>query len=181
MLARLAVLQSAAVRIEPLRRRAIGLWTNVRGNVGPALRRARVVSKRAIVIALAPLEAILLSAPTRERIQAGATFALILAFAVSSVDFLLSGGPELNAPGRTATQVAYASPISPVVRRDAETAVAENGVIAPETIIAPAPRARVVPTAYTVEPDLIAPMTEPQGKTHETPATEAEAEAPKKA
>jgi hypothetical protein len=57
-----------------------------------------------------------------------------------------------------------------VVIRAVETDLAESAVIAPEDIIAPAPRARVVPTAFTPATNLIAPTTAPQAKPSETVA-----------
>lgn len=151
-----AALQSARDRFENLRRDAARLWR-------ASTREARAFSNAAVAnarrwlnIALAPLERVLLSERARERLHAGAVYALIFAFLVSSVDFLLSGGPEFGAAPRTATHVAYASPIAPTTRPSARVETAAAETIAPEDIMAPAPRARVTPTSFTIS-ELIAP------------------------
>lgn len=58
------------------------------------------VLRRATIAVLETLERVLLSPVGRERVHASATFALIFLFALTSVDYLLSGGPEFNAPAR---------------------------------------------------------------------------------
>lgn len=74
------------------------------------------VLKRGLVGALQGLEAVLLSAPWRERLHATATFSLIFLLAITSVDFLISGGPEFGASARAAAapmQASNSAPLSP--------------------------------------------------------------------
>jgi hypothetical protein len=62
------------------------------------------VLRRGTFQLLGPVETALLNPVGRDRIHATATFALIFLFAVTSVDFLISGGPEFGAPARAAQQ-----------------------------------------------------------------------------
>jgi hypothetical protein len=62
------------------------------------------VLRRGTFQLLGPVETALLNPVRRDRIHATATFALIFLFAVASVDFLISGGPEFGAPARAAPQ-----------------------------------------------------------------------------
>ena len=62
------------------------------------------VLRRGTFQLLGPVETALLNPVGRDRIHAIATFALIFLFAVTSVDFLISGGPEFGAPTRAAPQ-----------------------------------------------------------------------------
>lgn len=94
-----------------------GQLVALRTQIGPAARDAWVVASRSVrqamavtgrtsrrwtLICLERVESALLNARARERIHATATFALIFAFAVSSVDFLITGGGEFGAPARAA-------------------------------------------------------------------------------
>jgi hypothetical protein len=85
------------------------------------------VLRRGTFQLLGPVETALLNPVGRDRIHATATFALILLFAVTSVDFLISGGPEFGAPARAAPQqrLVRASP-PPSAVDAAEPAVADE-------------------------------------------------------
>jgi hypothetical protein len=75
-------------------------------------RRAFILSKRALVATLGVIERTLLSERGRERVHATAVFTLIFAFGVTSVDYLLTGGPELSQGARAAPYTAQASLIA---------------------------------------------------------------------
>jgi hypothetical protein len=70
------------------------------------------LTKHATNAILNVVEKTLLSASGRERVHATAVFALIFAFGVTSVDYLLTGGPELSQGARAAPYAAQASLIS---------------------------------------------------------------------
>lgn len=70
-------------------------------------------AKRSSMSTLVAVERTLLSHSGRERTQAFAVWTLILAFGVTSVDFLLTGGPEFSQGARAAPYVSHASLISP--------------------------------------------------------------------
>lgn len=70
--------------------------------------------KRGLVATLQGLEAVLLSAPWRERLHATATFSLIFLLAITSVDFLISGGPEFGSSARAAAAPIQASNSAPL-------------------------------------------------------------------
>lgn len=70
------------------------------------------VAKRSSMSTLVAVERTLLSHSGRERTQAFAVWTLILAFGVTSVDFLLTGGPEFSQGARAAPYVSHASLIS---------------------------------------------------------------------
>lgn len=90
--------------------------------------------KRAILVVLGSVEAVLLSPAGRERVHASATFALIFLFAVTSVDFLLSGGPEFGAPARAAQP-------QRVLHAVVQAAPTEVAAAAEQSAPAPAPTA----------------------------------------
>ncbi len=69
-------------------------------------------AKSTTASALVATERTLLSHSGRERTQAFAVWALILGFGVTSVDFLLTGGPEFSQGARAAPYVAHANLIS---------------------------------------------------------------------
>jgi hypothetical protein len=123
----------------------------------PHLFQLRADARRGLADALSPFEALLLSAAARERMHASAVFALIFAFAVTSVDFMLSGGFDF-AERPQARQTAYQSLISPRIEL-ASLPADEEDAIAPEAILPHTPRARVTQTAF--EPQ-IAPSLESQ-------------------
>lgn len=77
-----------------------------------AARKSGKVAKGATNSVLVSLERTLLSHSGRERTQAFAVWALILAFGVTSVDFLITGGPEFSQGARAAPYVAPANLIS---------------------------------------------------------------------
>jgi hypothetical protein len=101
-----AHLTALRAHYEPIARRAFTDARSTFGVVRAATVRASVVVgrglKRAALVTLEGLETVLLSPSGRERIHATATFSLIFLFAVTSVDFLISGGPEFGAPARAA-------------------------------------------------------------------------------
>ncbi len=80
--------------------------------------------KRGADASLGVVERVLLSRSGRERVHASATFALIFAFAVSSVDFLLTGGFDFGPPAAHAQSTAHASLIAPTQRTPAPIQVA---------------------------------------------------------
>jgi hypothetical protein len=106
-------------RLEPLKAAAFARWAEVRVVAGraqvwaaPRIARSGVAAKvaakhvkafakRTLIAALTGAEKALLTHKGRERTQAVAVFTLIFAFFVTSVDFLLTGGPELG-PGAQA-------------------------------------------------------------------------------
>lgn len=127
-----------------------------------ALRRAgrwtAVVTRRGLVTTLRAMERPLLSPKGREWVHATSVFALIFAFAVSSVDMLITGGPELIGSARAA------SPPSARIDLIAATSLPRDGTIqlaavedqpAPPAIVEPVvmiapealPRAEVIPVA----------------------------------
>jgi hypothetical protein len=155
MLERFAALRSQIVQhLAPL-------WARACEAMRPQLRQLKADAKRGLADALSPFEAVLLSGPARERMHASAVFALIFAFGFTSVDFLLSGGFDLNSRP-AARQIAYQSLISDRVEL---AALPAEDVIAPETIRRRAPRATVTQTAYepeTVEPVIAEPPKSPE-------------------
>ena len=90
--------------------------------------------KRATLAALERIEAVLLSPTGRERVHASATFALILLFAVTSIDVLITGGPEFGAPARAAQP-------QRVLRAVVETAPVEVAAAPEESAEEPRPTA----------------------------------------
>lgn len=128
-----------------------------------AARKAAVLAKRGFLATLEVIEKTLLSHSGRERTQAVAVFTLIFAFAVTSVDFLLTGGPEFSQGARAATytsqaslisarspapmgELAYAAPIETTI----EPGVIEEAVVTP--LSARAPAAQVAGLADAAEP-----------------------------
>lgn len=69
-------------------------------------------AKGSSISTLVAVERTLLSHSGRERAQAFAVWALILGFGVTSVDFLITGGPEFSQGARAAPYVAPANLIS---------------------------------------------------------------------
>ncbi len=112
--------------------------------------------RQTLLHTLLAAESTLLSAKGRERVHAVSVFALILALAVSSVDMLVTGGPELIPSARAATTgapridlIAAASP------RDDDTEASEFADFASD----PAPE-----ELAAIEPVLLAPSAAPQGE-----------------
>jgi hypothetical protein len=104
---------------------------------------------------LAPVEAVLLSASGRERIHASATFALIFLFAVTSVDFLINGGPEFGSPARAAQpQHILRAAVSPAPM--AGETVAEPVPTALASTLADVREARVTSVSQSFEPPPVA-------------------------
>lgn len=131
-----------------------------------------VLSKRALVATLSVIEKTLLSPVGRERVHATAVFTLIFAFGVTSVDFLLTGGPELSPGARAAPYVAQANLISArspqpmgelAFAAPIETAV-QDGVIEDATVTPLSARA----------PEVIAAQATPAKAEVERPATPSE-------
>ncbi len=130
-----------------------------------AVRRAFTASGAPVV--LEGVERVLLSPFHRERIYATTTFALIFLFAVTSVDFLISGGPEFGAPARAVTEPrvvyaasdeapAIAAPVAITSARAEESdanvvAVSQSFAAPPIEPAAPGPAASFAPAA----PDLV--------------------------
>lgn len=124
MAERFASIQTALQRVQPYavaarehsarawaitKRWSAKAWAASKVLVGKAHR----VSKRALIATLTVLEKVLLSPSGRERVHATAVFTLIFAFGVTSVDYLLSGGPEFSpSSARAAPYVSQASLIS---------------------------------------------------------------------
>jgi hypothetical protein len=77
-----------------------------------AARKTATVAKRVTIAVLVATERTLLSHSGRERTQAFAVWALILAFGVTSVDYLLTGGPEFSSGARAAPYVAHTNLIA---------------------------------------------------------------------
>lgn len=113
------------------------------------------VLRRGLNAVLGVLEAVLLSASGRERIHAITTFALIFLFAVTSVDFLISGGPEFGAPARSERPAAVvqaapsAAPEPAAERADADVVPTEVASSLAETRAA-----SVVAVSQSFEPPL---------------------------
>jgi hypothetical protein len=99
-------LSALRARYEPAASRAFNAAGHVFSLATRATVRALAVTgsalRRAALAVLEAIETVLLSPAGRERIHAIATFSLIFLFAVASVDFLISGGPEFGAPAREA-------------------------------------------------------------------------------
>jgi hypothetical protein len=108
------------------------------------------VLKRGLIGTLQGLEAVLLSAPWRERLHAAATFALIFLLAVTSVDFLISGGPEFGAPARIATAPVQASNSAPLSQTPVMFEASPPTEVAPE--LAETTAATVVELSQRFEP-----------------------------
>ena len=73
----------------------------------------------------------------RERTQAVAVFTLIFAFGVTSVDFLLTGGPEVSQGARAAPYTSHVSLISartPQPMRDLAFAAPVDMIVSPGVI-----------------------------------------------
>lgn len=145
---RLATLKSdLRARLEPVRQRATQAWAWTKPRAARAWRQTRAFSKRALIATLMGMEKSLLTHQGRERTQAITVFTLIFAFAVTSVDFLITGGPEFSPGARAATYTSHVDLISPRSARAAPTAQAMDVAlnqpateeVAPETV-APAPR-----------------------------------------
>lgn len=101
-------LAALRARYEPVVRHAYAV-------ADQSVRRAITVTCRTLrrwtLAFLERVEAVLLSPAGRERVHAISTFALIFAFAITSVDFLIAGGGEFGSPARAARPQApvYAS------------------------------------------------------------------------
>jgi hypothetical protein len=163
MLERSATLQSLATRVRAYRTAAaphVGrawavakLWSaRAWAFAKLAARKTAALSKRVFIACLVAIEKTLLSHSGRERTQAVAVFTLIFAFAVTSVDFLLTGGPELS-PGATAApysaqanliaarsprpaaELAFAAPVETTV----DEGVIEDATVTPLSARAPEP------------------------------------------
>ena len=130
------------------------------------------VTKSATISALVAAERTLLSHSGRERTQAFAVWALILAFGVTSVDFLLTGGPEFSQGARAAPYVAHANVISPSSPRPAT----EMAYAAPVDLAAldegAVEEATVTPTTARVEPAALIDAQPPKPEVEHTEATE---------
>jgi hypothetical protein len=126
------------------RARNAARWTyhNVVIPTGRALRRGTLA-------ALGAVESVLLSASGRERIHASAVFALIFMFAITSVDFLLSGAIEFGTPARAQSPSSYV-----LLERDTTQPASEPADEAEEQAEVPTTRvgaaeASVVAVSYT--------------------------------
>lgn len=112
MLERSATLQTLAARLRAYRAAAAPhvsrAWSLTKLVAGKTAR----VSKRIFLATLEAIEKTLLSHSGRERTQAVAVFTLIFAFGVTSIDFLLTGGPEFSQGARAAPYTSQASLIS---------------------------------------------------------------------
>jgi hypothetical protein len=122
-----------------------------------AARWTRAFARRALLATLSTIEGALLSAKGRERVHAVSVFALIFAFAVSSVDLLIAGGPELVSSARAATMNAprmdlIAATSSGRSAEQIELAMLdETAAAAPEEVVALAPavvpRGEIIPVS----------------------------------
>jgi hypothetical protein len=163
MLERSATLQALATRLRAYRTKAAPhvakgvatarLWSGRSWAFAKlAARKAAALSKRALIATLTVIEKILLSHSGRERTHAIAVFTLIFAFGVTSVDYLLTGGPELSQGARAApytTQASLISARSPrpaaelafaaAVETTVEEGVIEDATVTPLSARAPAP------------------------------------------
>jgi hypothetical protein len=133
-------------------------WLNAREKT----ERAAVVTRRAIrsgvLGLLEPVETVLLSPSSRERIHATATFALIFLFAVSSLDFLIAGGAEFGAPSRAAPRQ-FVAQAQPQNRVRAETPAVRNDEAIPTEIAAPLAEAAQA-SVTAVSQSFFAPLSE---------------------
>jgi hypothetical protein len=130
------------------------------GRAGRVLWRAARLTlaflKRAGLQALALIERALLSHAGRERIQATAVFALIIALAVTSIDYLITGGPEFNINARATPYVSQANLIAPR-SRDAGIELAMLETPAPAPAAAAAEERAVEPGPRHVEAPAVGP------------------------
>lgn len=163
-------------RLAPLKAAALTGWTQTRAAAertrmwaAPHVARgaaevkvragqAWAFSKRMFIRALVGLEGLLLTHKGRERTQAVAVFALIFGFFVTSVDFLLTGGPEFGPGAQAAAYTTHVDLIAPSSGGRAE-AVIEMASLGPAEAEAVEPVAVVQHTAHVVEaaPELAAP------------------------
>jgi hypothetical protein len=90
----------------------------------------RAFAKRTLISTLTGMEKALLTHKGRERTQAVAVFTLIFAFFVSSVDFLLTGGPEFGPGAQAAAYTNHVDLIAPTSGGRAE-AVIEMAALGP--------------------------------------------------
>jgi len=146
-------------RLAALRAEYVPAARHLYGDIKRAVQSCAAATSRAMrkgaVAVLAPVESALLSASGRERIHATATFALIFLFAVTSVDFLINGGPEFGAPARAAPStpaIQAASSSSPSVDRAVteEAAPSRPAVLSPR--LASTAEASVVPVSQSFDP-----------------------------
>ncbi|QGZ95719.1 hypothetical protein [Terricaulis silvestris] len=130
-------------------------------------RRAFILFKRALVATLGVIERTLLSERGRERVHATAVFTLIFAFGVTSVDYLLTGGPELSQGARAAPYTAQASLISARSPRPAadlafaapvqttvDEGVIEDATVTPLSARAPAQASELADAAEPPKPEV---------------------------
>lgn len=111
---------------------------------------SRVVRRTAVAV-LEPVESVLLNASARERIHASATFSLIILFAVTSLDFLIAGGPEFGAPARAAQparHIVWADAPAPAGVSDARAEDVPTALAAP---MAETRAARIVAVSQNFE------------------------------
>ena len=128
-------------------RRAYGA---VRDFLAVAVPFVRRVLKRGLIATLGGLETVLLSAPARERLHATATFSLIFLLAITSVDFLISGGPEFGSPARAAPAPMQASNSAPLSQTPVMFEASPPTQLAPE--LAETTSATVVELSQRFEP-----------------------------
>jgi hypothetical protein len=155
-------------RLAPLKAAALTRWTEARAAAGRAqtwaaphvargavaakagARRAWALAKRMFILALIGVEKALLTHKGRERTQAIAVYTLIFAFFVSSVDFLLSGGPEFGPGAQAAAYTNHVDLIAPTSGGRAE-AVIEMAALGPAEAEAIEPATAVVQHTAHVE------------------------------
>lgn len=122
----------------------------VRDFLAIAVPRVRRVSKRALIATLGGFESVLLSAAWRERLHATATFSLIFLLAITSVDFLISGGPEFGSTARAAAAPIQASNSAPLSQTPVMFEASPPTELAPE--LAETTSATVVELSQRFEP-----------------------------
>jgi len=137
---------------------------NVRAAALPAVQTAVHKGKRLLIWVLERLETVLLSAPARERLHAGATFALIFAFAIASVDFLVAaGGFDFGATARAEPASAVHASLNATVERNrrapraapVEAAQPVHASLSPE--LAEAHQATVLEVSQRLDAPLVEP------------------------
>jgi len=116
--------------------------------------------KRVTILILVVLERVLLSRRGRERVHATAVFTLIFAFLVSSVDFLIAGGPDFGPAQRVGPSVVQVDLVRATSLPQAAVAAAADEetpvtrMNEPEGVVTPVvslPRTALSPSAVAQE------------------------------
>jgi len=128
--------------------------------------------KRGTFHGLGPIERAMLSGKSREFIHATATFVLIFLFAITSVDFLIGGGPDFGSPARREAGPVRMVRIDPPAAVAAASAADDSMPTEVSPALASSRAASVLPVSQSFAPPPIRRMRASEAPAEANPASE---------